>query len=73
MEMLGRYVIIGLQTWEKWNAIRITGLSGLGKTRLALEAFRPPDDRADIEQVSISDSVFYYQDGFYTILKGNAP
>ena len=43
------------------NAIRITGLSGLGKTRLALETFRPLDDRANIRQASVSDSVVYYQ------------
>lgn len=92
MEMLGRNIISGIQTWGKWNekfgdnkyhttdkldgwmneirrtiaqerknAIRITGLSGLGKTRLALEAFRPPDDKTNIEQAGISDSVVYYQ------------
>jgi len=92
MEMLGRYIIPGLQTWGKWNekfggnkyhatdkldgwireirkafarecknTIRITGLSGLGKTRLTLEALRPPDDKTNVEQAGLSDSVVYYQ------------
>jgi hypothetical protein len=92
MELLGRHPLLGLQTWEKldaifpdkkyfsndklngWvgeirkkltnskkNAIRITGLSGLGKTRLVLEALKTPDDKNDIEQAGISDSVVYYE------------
>lgn len=43
------------------NVIRITGLSGLGKTRLLLEALKPPDDENNIEQAGISDSVVYYE------------
>ena len=39
---------------------RITGLSGLGKTRLAFEAFRPTkNDSYDIEQQMLSDMVLY--------------
>ena len=45
------------------NAIRITGLSGLGKTRLALEALKPPEDESDHVQASISDLVIYYETG----------
>lgn len=43
------------------NVIRITGLSGLGKTRLVLEALRSPDDKNNIEQAGISDSAVYYE------------
>lgn len=43
------------------NIIRITGLSGLGKTRLALEALKKPDDILDVVQASISESVIYYR------------
>jgi hypothetical protein len=39
---------------------RIVGLSGLGKTRIALEAFRPPDDASQArEQGALSGSVVY--------------
>lgn len=38
---------------------RIVGLSGLGKTRLALEAFRPPNDPNDISQQILSDQTIY--------------
>lgn len=38
---------------------RIIGLSGLGKTRLAFEAFRPPVDTNDAEQFSRSKEVIY--------------
>ncbi|WP_219834813.1 hypothetical protein [Paenibacillus sp. R14(2021)] len=38
---------------------RIVGLSGLGKTRLAFEAFRSPTDKENILQQSISDQMIY--------------
>lgn len=38
---------------------RIVGLSGLGKTRLAFEAFRSPSDKENILQQSISDQMIY--------------
>lgn len=39
---------------------RIVGLSGLGKSRLALEAFRPPEDKsANPQQQALSDQVVY--------------
>jgi hypothetical protein len=39
---------------------RITGLSGLGKTRLALEVFRPPESlKADPDQQVLSNQVVY--------------
>lgn len=46
------------------SVIRIVGLSGLGKTRMALEAFRPPEDHDDIEQQSLSDQSVYYDAAF---------
>jgi hypothetical protein len=43
---------------------RLVGASGLGKTRLALEAFRPPDSGTpDPQPAARSDSVVYYADG----------
>lgn len=38
---------------------RVIGLSGLGKTRLAFEAFRPPEDYGDVEQLTRSNQVIY--------------
>ncbi|CAM4342161.1 hypothetical protein L1N85_21840 [Paenibacillus alkaliterrae] len=38
---------------------RIVGLSGLGKTRLAFEAFRPPTNNEDILQHNISNQMIY--------------
>jgi len=39
---------------------RIVGLSGLGKTRLALEVFRPPENpQENIESQAITDQVVY--------------
>ncbi|MGE7686756.1 hypothetical protein [Peribacillus simplex] len=38
---------------------RVIGLSGLGKTRLAFEAFRPPEDSSDVEQLSRSNQAIY--------------
>ena len=45
------------------NVIRITGLSGLGKTRLVLEALKPPEKDSELVQLGVSDSVIYYEDG----------
>src|SRR6266545_1299545 len=42
------------------NTARLVGLSGLGKTRLALEVFRPPADGSpNLEQQSLSDQLAY--------------
>lgn len=42
------------------SVVRLIGLSGLGKTRLALEAFRPPAPGSDDpEQQALSESVVY--------------
>ncbi len=38
---------------------RIVGRSGLGKSRLALEAFRPPEDSNDLVQKGLSDQIVY--------------
>ncbi|OGA14120.1 MAG: hypothetical protein A3H32_14680 [Betaproteobacteria bacterium RIFCSPLOWO2_02_FULL_63_19] len=39
---------------------RLVGLSGLGKTRLALEVFRPPEDPvAQLQQQMLSEQVIY--------------
>ena len=54
---------------------RIVGLSGLGKTRLALEVFRPPENpQDDIESQTITDQVVYINaadgsDGLQGIIK----
>ncbi len=42
------------------SVARITGHSGLGKTRLAFEALRPPSDESDVQQKSLSHSVAYF-------------
>lgn len=48
------------QFHEKNKCARIIGLSGLGKTRLALEVFRPPRDvNENFIQQYLSDSVIY--------------
>jgi len=44
---------------EKQRAARIVGLSGLGKSRLALEAFRPPTNKDDHSQLARSENVIY--------------
>lgn len=45
---------------EPRQVARIVGLSGLGKTRLAFETFRPPDSpQDDLLQQSLSDQVIY--------------
>lgn len=41
------------------SVIRIVGLSGLGKTRLALEAFKPPAEETEIKRNSTSNQVIY--------------
>ncbi|WPZ37192.1 hypothetical protein T8K17_26075 (plasmid) [Thalassobaculum sp. OXR-137] len=41
------------------SVARIVGLSGLGKTRVALETFRPSYDRSDISSDATSISVVY--------------
>lgn len=38
---------------------RVVGLSGLGKTRLAFEAFRPPEDPQNVAQQNLSNQVVY--------------
>lgn len=44
----------------KQKSARLVGLSGLGKSRLALEVFRPPADRStDLQQQLISDRLAY--------------
>jgi hypothetical protein len=44
---------------EKQRVARIVGLSGLGKSRLALETFRPPPNNDDPTQLSLSQNVVY--------------
>lgn len=45
---------------SKKKVARLVGLSGLGKSRLALEVFRPPaDGSANLEQQLISDRIAY--------------
>jgi hypothetical protein len=46
------------------SCCRITGLSGLGKTRLALEAFRPDNSKPD--DIQLSNSVVYFDFSFIT-------
>lgn len=41
------------------NVARITGLSGLGKTRLAFETLRPPPDDNDVQQAILSRTTVY--------------
>ena len=56
-----------MRRWRRYNdrlrserVVRLVGLSGLGKTRLALEVFRPPERSAeDFDQQSLSDQVAY--------------
>jgi hypothetical protein len=50
---------------ESGRIARIVGLSGLGKTRLALEAFRPPKNPAtDVAQQTLSSKVVYIDAAF---------
>jgi len=49
-----------LFTGSTKEVARIIGLSGIGKTRLALEAFRPPGDpKAEPERQALSESCVY--------------
>ena len=49
---------------KEGSVVRLAALSGLGKTRLALEAFRPPEDsELNPEQAALSGSCIYIQDG----------
>jgi len=41
------------------SVVRVMGLSGLGKTRLIEEAFRPPGDD-DMQQAMLTSSMIYY-------------
>jgi len=44
---------------EERAVVRVIGRSGLGKTRLALEAFRPPKNKGDIKKETLSCGVMY--------------
>jgi len=44
---------------EPRTVVRITGLSGLGKTRLVLEAFRPPEDPSQARVRALSSQLIY--------------
>ncbi|MCS4174582.1 hypothetical protein [Salinibacter ruber] len=49
---------------EEGTVVRIVGLSGLGKTRLALEALRPPGDAEDNpERAALSGLTLYARQG----------
>ena len=41
------------------SVARLTGLSGLGKTRLAFESLRPPLDVSDVQQSILSSTTVY--------------
>lgn len=50
---------------EPRRVARIVGLSGLGKTRLAFETFRPPDNpEENLMQQSLSDQTIYIDASF---------
>jgi hypothetical protein len=51
------------QAMKARAVMRLVGLPGLGKTRLALEAFRPPADSLAPIQQMLSDGVTYYDAG----------
>jgi hypothetical protein len=55
---------IRAQAAQPRAVIRIVGLPGLGKTRLAFEAFRPPETQDNVEQQALSDRVLYYDAAF---------
>lgn len=46
------------------NVIRLMGLSGLGKTRLILEAFRPPSELDNNLQQAFSSEMVYFDASF---------
>jgi len=48
------------ESLKEHSIIRIVGLSGLGKTRLALEAFKPPEKATEMTQQSLSNQVVYF-------------
>lgn len=48
------------ESTKEHSIIRIVGLSGLGKTRLALEAFKPPENEKDVTQQSLSNQIVYF-------------
>jgi len=48
---------------EKERIIQVVGLSGLGKTRLVLEAFKPSKKYSDIEQEILNSKVLYFDAG----------
>ncbi|HUW62887.1 MAG TPA: hypothetical protein VMZ06_17920 [Candidatus Bathyarchaeia archaeon] len=45
------------------GVVRIVGLSGLGKTRLAFEALRPPKDATQSQMQALSDMVLFCPNG----------
>lgn len=51
------------QAGKRQTITRVVGLSGLGKTRLALEAFRPPSSESEIEAGIRSYSMIYADAG----------
>jgi hypothetical protein len=44
----------------KGQVVQIAGLSGLGKTRLVLEAFKPDEDESKIEQNILNNKMLYF-------------
>lgn len=63
-DILNKYIIeIRKHFLNNGKVARIVGLSGIGKSRLALEIFRPPKDISDgIEQYSLSSSCVYIKE-----------
>ena len=44
----------------KGQVVQIVGLSGLGKTRLVLEAFKPSEDESKVEQNILNNKMLYF-------------